>query len=660
MIDVASKRIVLALAGNPNVGKSVIFNQLTGASQTVGNWPGKTVERAEGKLHYKGCEIYVLDLPGTYSLSTYSQEEIVARDYIAIERPDIVVNIVDASALERNLYLTIQLLELESPIVIALNLMDVAGKKGVKIDVEGLSKILGVPVIPTVAITGHGVDKLLSTVIDVIEGEIKLDPLKIRYGREVEEKVRSLSKAILDNIPELCLKYPARWIAVKLLERDEEVIKKVSVYPSGLLVLLLADELADELERLHGEPSPIIIACERYSIITSIISKIQLVTPVSKVTLSEKLDYVTTHPFLGYVILLGVMSTVFATVFLGGSLLEELLSIVFEDIFLSYVKLFLFEWFPPFFAEVILNGFFTGIVAGITIAIPYVFTFYMILAILEDSGYLPRAAFLMDNLMHKIGLHGKAFIPLLLGYGCNVPACIGCRIMETDRERLILGFLVVLIPCAARTVVILGLVGKYIGLFTALLLYGVDILIVVLLGRILSKSLPGSPVGLIMEMPDYRMPLIKTVIVKTWVRTKDFIYVALPLIVLGSIVLELLRVSGVVWIISSMSSFVTEGLLGLPSEASIPLIFGILRKELTLIILLEVFNVNDLSLVLSYSQMIVFSIVTMLYIPCLATIAALVREYGWKRALLISFLSILLALVVGMATNGFLRVLGIS
>lgn len=657
MIEVSSKRIVLALAGNPNVGKSVIFNQLTGASQTVGNWPGKTVERAEGKLHFKGYEIYVLDLPGTYSLSAYSQEEIVARDYIAIERPDIVVNIVDASALERNLYLTIQILELESPVVIALNLMDVASKKGIKIDVEGLSRILGVPVIPTIAITGYGVDKLLSTVIDVVEGKIKLNPLKVRYGKEVEEKVQSLSRAIRDNLPELCSKYPARWIAVKLLERDEEIVKKVSGFPKGSLILLLADELADELERLHGKPSPIIIACERYSIITSIISKVQSISPVSKVTLSEKLDHVTTHPFLGYVILLGVMSTVFTIVFLGGSFLEELLSILFEDILLSYVEKVIFEWFSPFIAEVILNGFFTGIVAGITIAIPYVFTFYILLAILEDSGYLPRAAFLMDNLMHKIGLHGKAFIPLLLGYGCNVPACIGCRIMETDRERLILGFLAVLIPCAARTVVILGLVGKYIGIFAALLLYGVDLLIVVLLGRLLSKSLPGSPVGLIMEMPDYRMPLIKAVLIKTWVRTKDFIYVALPLIVLGSVILELLRVSGVIWAISSMASFVIQGLLGLPSETAVPLIFGILRKELTLIILLEVFNVNDFSLVLSPSQMIVFSIVTMLYIPCIATIAALVREYGVKRAFLISLLSILLALFVGMITNGVLYIL---
>lgn len=656
----SGKHIILALAGNPNVGKSVIFNQLTGASQTVGNWPGKTVERAEGKLHFRGYEIHVLDLPGTYSLSAYSQEEIIARDYIAIEQPDIVVNIVDASALERNLYLTVQLLELECPIIIALNLMDVAGKKGIRIDVDGLSKILGVPVIPTIAITGYGIDKLLSTVIDVVEGRVKLNPLKIRYGKEVEEKVQSLSKAILQRLPELCSRYPARWIAVKLLERDEEIIRKVSSCPNGSLILLLADELADELERLHGEPSPIIIASERYSIITSIISKVQLITPVSKVTLSEKLDYVTTHPFFGYVVLLVVMSTVFSLVFLGGSFLEEMLSILFEDIILPGVEDVVYAWFSPFIADIILRGFFTGIVAGIAIAIPYVFTFYIFLAILEDSGYLPRAAFLMDNLMHKIGLHGKAFIPLLLGYGCNVPACIGCRIMETDRERLILGFLVVLIPCAARTVVILSLVGKYIGIFVALLLYAIDILIVILLGRLLSKSLPGSPVGLIMEMPDYRMPLIKAVIIKTWVRTKDFIYVALPLIVIGSVALELLRVSGVIWIISSMASFVIRDWLGLPPEVAVPLIFGIFRKELTIIILLEVFDVSDLSLVLSHSQMIVFSIVTMLYIPCIATIAALVREYGVKRALLISMMSILLALIVGVVTNNVLHFLGIS
>ncbi len=298
-------------------------------------------------------------------------------------------------------------------------------------------------------------------------------------------------------------------------------------------------------------------------------------------------------------------------------------------------------------------------IAGITIAIPYVFTFYILLALLEDSGYLPRAAFLMDNLMHKIGLHGKAFIPLILGYGCNVPACIGCRIMETDRERLILGFLVILIPCAARTVVILGLVGKYIGITTALLLYVIDLLLVIILGRILNKSLPGRPIGLIMEIPDYRIPMARNILIKTWIRTKDFIYVALPLIIIGSIILEFMKITGLIWVVSYFMSPIINGLLGLPIECGVPLIFGILRKELTLIMLLEVFGINDLSLVLTNRQMIVFSLVTMIYIPCIATVAALIREFGWRRASLISIASIILALIVGFLANLCLQLYGL-
>ncbi len=654
----AKRRITIALAGNPNVGKSVIFNQLTGASQTVGNWPGKTVERAEGKLYYMGYEIHVLDLPGTYSLSAYSQEEIVAREYVALERPDVVINIVDASSLERNLYLTIQLLELEAPLVIALNLWDVAVKKGIKIDVDALERELGVPVIPTVAITGYGVDRLLSTVIDVVEGRVKLKPLKIRYGREVEEKIQVLSRAISKNMPELCNKYPARWIAVKILERDEEVIKVVSSHENGSLILLLADELASTLEELHGEPAPVIIASERYSIISRIVSRVQKIEAIEQVTLSEKLDYLTTHPLFGYPILLSVMALVFTLVFIGGGFLEELLSALFDEVIIPVVELSVSRVMPPLIAQLIIDGFIAGIVAGITIAIPYVFTFYILLSILEDSGYLPRAAFLMDNLMHKIGLHGKAFIPLILGYGCNVPACIGCRIMETDRERLILGFLVVLIPCAARTVVILGLVGKYIGLSTALLLYAIDLFLVVLLGRILNSRMPGRPIGLIMEIPEYRLPMLRNVLIKTWVRTKDFIYVALPLIVLGSVILEYAKITGLTWMISRLMSPIIQGVLGLPAECAIPLIFGILRKELTLIMLIEVFEANDLSLILSDRQMIVFSLVTMIYIPCIATIAALIREYGWRKASLISAVSILIAVVVGIIANLILVLIG--
>jgi ferrous iron transport protein B len=265
------------------------------------------------------------------------------------------------------------------------------------------------------------------------------------------------------------------------------------------------------------------------------------------------------------------------------------------------------------------------------------------LALLEDSGYLPCAAFLMDNLMHKIGLHGKAFIPLILGYGCSVPACIGCRIMETERERFLAAFVVVLIPCAARTVVILGLVGRYVGLQAALALYAFDLILVFVLGRIAFKVLPGEPVGLIMEMPSYKKPSLRNITLKTWSRTRDFVFMAFPIIIAGSIAIEALSLSGLMNYVVEAASPLMSGWLGLPPAAGIPLIFGVLRKELTLILLSELVPLTTLSSV----QMIVFTLVTMIYIPCLATIAACIREFGWKKAVAITVIDIALALFLG-------------
>jgi len=641
------RRITVALAGNANVGKSVIFNQLTGLDQVIGNWPGKTVERAEGTLHYHGYTVKILDLPGIYSLSAFSIEEIVARDYIATERPDVIVNIVDASALERNLYFTIQLLELGAPMVMALNQVDFAAKKGIRVDSEKLSKALGIPVVPTVAITGTGMDELLSTIVKVLEGKIKLTPLKIRYGKEIEDRLEKLELTIREKLPDLSAKYPARWIAVKLLERDEDMMKKVKDSAPGLEISALASAIAEEIERIHGEPSPVVIASERYGIASGMARDVAHIETPPKLRLEEKLDYITAHKVLGYPILALVMAAMFATIFIIGDILVNALENLFENMLIPAILDLLSAALPPALVNLVSKGFLSGIAAGVTIALPYIVPFYIILSILEDTGYLPRVAFLLDNPMHKIGLHGKASICLLLGYGCNVPACIGCRIMETQRERLLGGFVTVLIPCAARTVVILGLVGRYIGIPAALGLYAFDLFLVFALGRVGFKALPGEPVGLIMEMPPYKMPSMKTVARKTWARTRDFVYIAFPLIIAGSLVLEALAVTGLLWSIADLMNPLIVGWLGLPSIAGIPIIFGILRKELTLILLADLSGTLNFGQVLSPVQMIVFSLVTMIYVPCIATIAALVREFKWKKALAISIIDILLALLVG-------------
>ncbi len=641
------KSLKIALAGNANVGKSVIFNHLTGLHQHIGNWPGKTLERAEGSLHFKGYIIDIIDLPGIYSLSTYTLEEIVTRDYIITDHPDIVVNVIDASALERNLYFTIQLLELEVPMIIALNQIDLASKKGLKIDVEKLSNYTGTPVIPMIAITGTGINELLSTVIDIAEGKIKLEQRRIKYGREIEEIIEKLEYAVKDKLPGLSRLYTPRYIALKLFERDENLLEKVRFDPYGESILILAETLTEQIVSVHGEPTFVIITSERWGLANQISKDtIEIVTP-PQVKLEQKLNILTTHKVLGYPILATIFLAVFITIFGAGNFFATLLAELFESILIPYTAQTLSGLINPLLTDLITNGLIEGVGAGVTIVLPYIIPFFIILAILENTGYLPRAAFLMDNFMHKIGLHGKAFIPMLLGYGCCVPACIGCRILETDRERFIAGFIVVLIPCAARTIVILGLVGKYVGIHAALVIYLFNLFMVFLIGRLVFKALPGEPISLIMEMPPYRRPSISTIGMETWNRTKDFVYVAFPLIIGGSIFLEFLSVSGLIWHLNNILAPVMINWLGLPEFSGIPLIFGVLRKELTLVFLANLAGTFDFNQILTGTQMIVFTLITLIYIPCIATVAMLIREFGSRRALGIIFFDIMLALVVG-------------
>jgi len=627
----------IALAGNANVGKSVIFNQLTGLHQHIGNWPGKTVEKAEGTLHFKGYTIDIIDLPGIYSLSTFSIEEVVSREYIATEKPDLVINVVDASLLERNLFFTLQLLELETPMLIALNQVDMAKKKGIIIDYEKAEKLLGVPVVPTVAVSGKGIYGMLETAVEVIEQKKKISALKPRYGKEIEERIEDL--VIL--LSKVQLRYPARWVAIKLLEEDEEVEKEVlEVSPE---IVATAERFRGELEQLHGHSCPTVVSCERYQVASSISDEIQKITEPLKPPLRERLHRVTTHKILGYPIMLAAVLAVFIGIFSFGDFASALLG----DWFFGLKPAFDSVLGTGIIGELVWGGVMEGIIGGITVALPYILPFYFILYIFEDSGYLSRVAFLMDNLMHKMGLHGKAFIPVMLSLGCNVPGCLGCRIMETTRERLLTAFVVTLVPCAATSVIILGLVGAYVGIEWALALYIINLIIIFVLGRIAFKALPGEPTELIMEMSDYKIPHIPTVAKQTWFRLREFIVMAFPLIIAGSLVIKFAEVMNLLEPIANIMSPITVTWLGLPLMAGIALIFGVLRKELTLIMLATLFAPIPLANAMTPVQMIVFTLVAMLYIPCVATIGALAKEFGWKKAWLITVFEILFALLVG-------------
>jgi len=615
----------------------VIFNELTGLHQHIGNWPGKTVERAEGTLSFGDYTIDILDLPGIYSLSTYSLEEQVSRQYIAIEKPDIVVNVIDAGAVERNLFFTLQLLELEAPLIIAINQMDVAEKKGVEIDHHKLQELLGVPIVPMVAIRGVGFSELLGKIVEVYEKGESRKASPQEYGREIEQVIERLES----EIEKIDFKYPSRWLAIKLLEEDDEAREMVYNLKPGVKDVL--EETIREIEELHGESSSTVIASERYTIANRVANQCMTLVAQPKIGFAETLDELLTHRIWGYPIMATAILSVFYGVFTFGDITSEALTNLFGELRTVFLEI----TGPGIFFELFWEGIIEGVIAGITIAIPYIAPFYIVMAILEDSGYLARVAFLADVVMHKIGLHGKAFIPLILCYGCNVPGCLGCRIMETDRDRLLAGFVATLIPCAATTVVIMGLVGAYVGLEWALGIYVLNLVIILILGRIAFKALPGEPVGLIMEMPPLRTPTLEVTAKKTWLRLQDFVYGAFPLIVAGNLAIKLLTMISLLGYIEWVMSPITVGWLGLPPAVGIALIFGILRKELTLILLSSVLGTGNFADVLTGNQMIVFATVSMLYIPCIATIAVLAREFGHRRALAITLFEVFFAILVG-------------
>jgi ferrous iron transport protein B len=630
------KHLTFALAGNANVGKSVIFNQLTGSNQIIGNWPGKTVDRAEGKLSFEGIEITVIDLPGIYSFSTFSMEELVSRDYVALEKPDAVINVVDASVLERNLFFTLQLLEMQAPLVLCLNQVDVAKSKGMIIDKEKLQDALGIPVVFATATRGEGIYELVSEAVKVATHKPKAKHLK--YRKDLEERIDKLQHIIEKE--NLQLQYPARWIAIKLLEGDSEITKMVA--EKSKLAADSAKVIARELESNCQEKCFSVIASERYALASSIAASTLQQSEIWN-TFSDKLEWVTTHRIWGYFTSVGVIAGLLLWTFFVGNGLSNLISSG-----LSVIK----PVDPSLSASqpilaIILNGVWGGFNAGLTLIIPFVIPFYLLLAFVESSGILTRVAFMMDSAMHKMGLHGKALIPIILGYGCSVPAIHACKIMETRRERLLAAFAITFAPCSARTIVLFGMVGLFVGIQWALLLYVVDIAIIFALGRIAMKAVPGKSTGLIMEMSSFKMPSMKVVLKQTWTRTKSIIYLVLPIYIVGSALVQALYYYNVLTPVSNALSPLTVTWLGLPAAAGILLILGVVRKEFVLLGAVAIFGTTNLALYFSSVQLVVMALVAMLYIPCISTIAILGKEFGWKATATISLANIAAALLIG-------------
>lgn len=644
-----TEKITVALTGNPNVGKTSIFNAITGSRQHVGNWPGVTVERKMGKRVHDGIEMQIVDLPGTYSLTAYSLDEIIARDFIIEERPDVVVQVIDATNLERNLYLTTQLMELGVRLVIALNMTDLAIAKGDSIDAQKMQEFLEIPVISTVASRGGGIKELL----DAITGELhRPGPTEniFSYEEGIEYKVSEL-RSILESDP-FFAHYPSRWFSMKLLEGDENIIKKAQEsdrYPQIRRTLDKADP--DEMEAK--------IADQRYATIQTMLRQVCNIN-TSRLSGSDMVDRVVTNKYLGIPIFLTLMWAAFELTF------------TFATPFMNMIDIF-FGWLAETTAESISIGWLAslageGIVAGVgsvLIFLPNILLLFFMLSLLEDSGYMARAAFIMDRVMGKIGLHGKSFIPLIMGFGCNVPAIMATRTIEDPRDRLVTILVAPFVSCGARLPVYVLLAGAFFGRDAGIVIFGLyalGILVAVLSAKFMRSSvLKGEDSPFIMELPDYRLPTLKGSLIHMWERGKIYLKKAGGIILIG--------VVGV-WLLASIPApgsggtfgseeiyGTSDSLIGLIGHAieplvaplgfdwkiAVALVFGIVAKEIVVGSMGVLYGAGEdeqnLSAILAAGAMtpligLGLMVFTLLYAPCFACIGVIKRETGsWKWTL---------------------------
>ncbi len=531
----AKDNIRVALTGNPNAGKTTIFNHLTGFHQRVGNYPGVTVEKKEGDTSHNGRRLTLIDLPGVYSLTPYTLEEIVTRRVLLEERPDVVVDVLDSTNIERNLYLAVQLKELGMPVVLALNMSDEARAKGIVFDLKKLSSLLGMPIVPTVGHKRKGLRELLEVVVEVAESDDSNKPLRITYGRDIDSAVSALRELVLAENVMTGVAGPG-WMAVKLLEGDEEVTGQVK----NEKVLIEALEQSNRLEKLLGEQPATIMADRRYGFISGACQEAVRTTVESRHTTSDRIDEVVMNEALGIPILLLMMYGVFYFTFtLGDPLMGWI------EWTIGKLGLFITTYWPAgsmgLLRSLVVDGIIGG-VGGVIVFLPNIMLLFLAIAMLEDTGYMARAAFTMDRLMHRIGLHGKSFIPLLIGFGCTVPAIMATRILDSRRERLVTMLIAPLMSCGARLTIYAMIIPAFFPRVwqapVLWIIYVTGILLAVISAKLLSKTMfRGESDPFVMELPPYRMPTAKSVVIHMWERAKQYIRKAGTIILAISVVL---------------------------------------------------------------------------------------------------------------------------
>ncbi len=695
------KTITIALTGNPNSGKTTIFNNLTGARQKVGNWGGVTVEMKKGLCRHGNYSIKVVDLPGTYSLTAHSIEEIIARNYIVEECPDVVVDVIDASNLERNLYLATQLIELDVNMVFVLNMADVARKRGIRIDADKLGSLLGVPVVFTVGIRNEGTKEVLDKVIQVYEDrDATSRNIYVYYGMEIEEEIVKIQTLINSN-EKIDRSYSPRWLTVKLLEDDPEVRKTLKQKQ------FLEEELENQVKESRDHVKAIfkddpesIITERRYGFISGALRETMKSPPLDRRYLSDQIDKILTNRLLGFPIFFFFIWLMFKFTFdLGNYPMDWIDRGVMA--LQNWVR-----WIIPsgLFQSLLVEGVLSG-VGSVLVFLPNIFILFFCIAIFEDTGYMARAAFIMDKIMHSVGLHGKSFIPMIMGFGCTVPAIMTTRTLESRRDRILTILLLPFISCSARLPVYVLLAGAFYSRHAGNVIFSIyllGIVLALLLGQIFKRALfPGQVEPFVLELPPYRMPTLKGLVIHMWERGSVFLKKMGTVILVGAVIVWFLstfprqnqasyefqktvsgeEISEQVPSEFQRSSYLEKigytleplvAPLGFDWRHSIALLTGFVAKEVIISTLGVLYHVDDpgeeseslrQAIQSSMTPLTAYALMAfvLIYTPCLATVAAIRRETGlWRWALFSVSVSLLLAWVVAFVIYRGGRILGLG
>lgn len=701
------RTINVALVGNPNCGKTSLFNIASGAHEHVGNYSGVTVDAKEGFFDFQGYHFRIVDLPGTYSLSAYSPEEIYVRKHIIEETPDVIINVVDASNLERNLYLTTQLIDMNVMMVIALNMYDELEASGNKLDHETLSELFGVPMVPTVCRRSEGIDKLFHIIIEIYEGSdfvtknVKknvrsevMDELEtwhkdfvpedhygkqgffrhihVNHGPIIEKSIENIKKAIREN-ERIRYKYSTRFLSIKLLENDKDIERIVRALPNGEKILNVRDKEAENIRKAMNEDSEQAITDAKYGFITGALKETFTDNHLEKEQTTRVIDSIVTHRIWGYPIFFLFLYIMFEGTFVLGEYPMMGIEWLVEQ-FGNLVGNYMPE--GPL-KDLIVDGIIGG-VGGVIVFLPNILILYFFISLLEDSGYMARAAFIMDKIMHRMGLHGKSFIPLIMGFGCNVPAIMASRMIEDRKCRLITMLVNPFMSCSARLPIYLVLIGAFFpnsGSLVLLGIYAFGILLAVLVARLFSRFLvKGDDTPFVMELPPYRIPTSKTILRHTWEKGAQYLKKMGGIIMIASIVIwflgyypnhnayETVAEQQEHSYIGQIGKAIEPAIepLGFDWKLGIGLISGVGAKELVVSTLgvlytneedIESVNLSD-RIPITPIVALGYMLFVLLYFPCIATIVAIKQESGsWRWAIFAACYTTALAWLVAFVVN---------